>query len=68
MDEEVEVKKPEPEIERLAYRVNEFCRTIGISRAAFYVAVKAGNIQTVMIAGRRLVPTSEVDRLLGKAA
>jgi predicted site-specific integrase-resolvase len=51
----------------LAYRVNSFCRAIGISRTSFYELVKQGKINTVVIAGRRLVPASEADRLLSEA-
>jgi len=50
----------------LAYRVNPFCRAIGISRSSFYELVKQGKINTVVIAGRRLVPAGEVDRLLSR--
>lgn len=50
--------------EPLAYRVNEFCRKIGIGRSSLYGLIKDGKIRTVIIAGRRLVPASEAERLL----
>jgi predicted DNA-binding transcriptional regulator AlpA len=53
---------------RLAWRVNEFCTAVGISRTSFYELVKQDKIRTVIIAGRRLVPDSEVRRLLTEAA
>ena len=53
---------------RLAWQVNPFCRAVGISRTSFYELVKSGQIRTVVIAGRRLVPDSEVRRLLTEAA
>ena len=53
---------------RLAWRVNLFCRAVGISRTSFYKLVKQNKIRTVMIAGRRLVPDSEARRLLAEAA
>ena len=51
---------------RAAWRVNEFCRLVGISRTSFYKAVNAGAIRAVRIAGRTLVPGYEVARLLGE--
>ena len=54
------------EAPRLAWRVNPFCRAVGISRTSFYELVKSGQIRTVMIAGRRLVPNSEARRLLAR--
>ena len=53
---------------RLAWRVNLFCRAVGISRTSFYELVKQNKIRIVMIAGRRLVPDSEARRLLAEAA
>jgi len=53
---------------RLAWQVNPFCRAVGISRTSFYELVKTGQIRTVVIAGRRLVPDCEARRLLTEAA
>lgn len=53
---------------RLAWQVNPFCRAVGISRTSFYELVKRGEIRTVVVAGRRLVPDSEARRLLAEAA
>jgi predicted site-specific integrase-resolvase len=50
--------------QRLAFRVNDFCNSLGISRTAFYGLVKAKKIRSVLVAGRRLVPMSEAERLL----
>jgi excisionase family DNA binding protein len=55
-------------VKPLAYRVGDFCKQIGISRTSFYELLKRGQIRTVVIAGRRLIPTSEVERLLSKDA
>jgi predicted site-specific integrase-resolvase len=54
--------------QRLAWRVNPFCHALGISRTSFYELVKRGEIRTVVVAGRRLVPDSEASRLLAEAA
>lgn len=55
-------------VQRLAWQVNPFCRALGISRTSFYELIKRGEIRTVVVAGRRLVPDSEVQRLLAEAA
>jgi predicted site-specific integrase-resolvase len=56
------------EAPRLAWQVNPFCRAVGISRTSFYELVKRGEIRTVLVAGRRLVPDTEARRLLAEAA
>jgi excisionase family DNA binding protein len=50
--------------DKLAFRVPEFCRAIGIGRTTFYKMVKEGLIDTVKIGGMRLVPWTAVERLL----
>ncbi len=56
--------KRSPDQARLAFRVDDFCSAIGISRSTFYSQMKDGSIRTVVIGGRRLVPMTEVERLL----
>ena len=58
-----------PEIEagetnRLAFRVQPFCQSIGIGRTKFYELVRDGKIKTVVIGGRRLIPAEEAQRLV----
>lgn len=48
----------------LAYRVGPFCELMGISRSHFYRLVRRGQIKTVRLGGRTLVPASEATRLL----
>jgi hypothetical protein len=60
--------RPEATGRKLAWRVNPFCNALGISRTSFYELVKQKKIKTVVIAGRRLVPDSEAQRLLAEAA
>jgi excisionase family DNA binding protein len=55
---------PPPPLPPLAYQVNEFCRRIGIGRTTLYAMMKDGQIKTVLIGGRRVVPATEADRLL----
>jgi excisionase family DNA binding protein len=54
----------EHEKSRLAFRVQPFCKSIGIGRTKFYELVAAGKIKTVVIGGRRLVPADEAQRLI----
>ncbi len=57
--------EPRNDSERHAYSVDGFCRTIGIGRTKFYDLVRERKIRTVTIGGRRLVPATEIQRLLG---
>jgi excisionase family DNA binding protein len=45
------------------YETTEAARLIGISYATLYRWVKAGKITPIRIAGRTLIPKSEVQRL-----
>ena len=56
--------KPKEAAKPLAYQVNSFCELLGIGRTTFYNLVKAGQLRSVLIGGRRVVPASEADRLL----
>jgi excisionase family DNA binding protein len=58
----------QPEQKPLAYRINTFCDLMGIGRSHFYNLVNEGQIRTIMIGERRLVPASEAERLLASAA
>jgi excisionase family DNA binding protein len=51
-----------------ARRVPEACRAIGISPALLYRLASEGKIRLVRIAGRTLVPESEIDRLVAEGA
>jgi excisionase family DNA binding protein len=46
-----------------AFRVEEACRLLGISRTSLYALAKSGQVQLIKIAGRTLVPRSEMERL-----
>jgi hypothetical protein len=50
--------------ERRAYRVDEFCDAYRVSRATVYKLMKAGKLQTVLIAGRRVIPVEAAEALL----
>jgi excisionase family DNA binding protein len=51
--------RPEP----LAYRVQDACHALGIGRTSLYELVKTGELKLIRVAGRSLVPRSELERL-----
>ena len=51
-----------------ARRINDASRAIGISRTSIYSLAAKGQIRLVRIAGRTLVPESEIDRLISEGA
>jgi predicted DNA-binding transcriptional regulator AlpA len=58
----------ETELPRRALRMNDFCRAYGISRATAYKMIARGQLRTVLIAGRRLVPVDVAEALLRSEA
>ena len=48
---------------KMAYRINEACQCLGIGRTSLYELVKTGELKLIRIAGRTLVPRSEIERL-----
>lgn len=49
---------------RLALTIEETCEALTISKPTFYELVGQGRLRTVMLGRRRVVPVSEVERLL----
>ncbi len=54
--------------EKLAYTGPEFVRAFGISRTSVYELMKSGELATVKVAGRRLIPRHSALRLLDPMA
>jgi excisionase family DNA binding protein len=50
--------------ERLAYRVDDFCRAIGLGRTKVYELIGEGVLRTVIVGGRRLIPREAAEALL----
>ena len=53
-----------PESNSLAFCVEEAARLIGVSRATLYVLISAGELRTIKIRKRRLVPRDALLELL----
>jgi predicted DNA-binding transcriptional regulator AlpA len=49
---------------RRALRINDFCKAYGISRATAYKLIARGELRSVLIAGRRVVPVDVAEALL----
>jgi excisionase family DNA binding protein len=49
---------------KLAYRIVEACHALGIGRASLYERIKTGQLKLIKVAGRSLVPRSELERLI----
>lgn len=54
-----------PEV--LAYRINDACHALSLGRSALYGLIKAGKLRPIKIAGRTLIPRSEIERLIEEA-
>jgi excisionase family DNA binding protein len=55
-------------LERLGYRVNDFCKVVGIGRTYLYRLIASGRIRSVLIGGRRIIPADEARRLIREGA
>ncbi len=51
--------------EKYAYGVDEACRLLSIGRTSLYEMAKRNELQLIKIAGRTLVPRTELERLTG---
>jgi excisionase family DNA binding protein len=47
-----------------AYRVADFCRAFGLSRSSVYKLMGEGQLTTVKVGGRRLIPAEAAEALL----
>ena len=52
------------ELERLTYRVEEVAKLLGIGRNQAYEAIKRGDIPTIKLGNRLLIPKRGLDRML----
>lgn len=54
----------EEAIERLTFSVSEVAKVLGISKNAAYLGIKRGEIPSIRIGARILVPKKSVERIL----
>ena len=57
-------REPARPNEPLAYRVNEFCRVVGLGRTTVYALIAEGRLATVKVGNRRLIPRQAALALL----
>jgi excisionase family DNA binding protein len=55
------------QIQKRAYRIDEFCTAYGLGRTKVYELIKCGRLRTVLVGGRRLVPVEAGEALLTDA-
>ncbi|MDH7797522.1 MULTISPECIES: helix-turn-helix domain-containing protein [unclassified Beijerinckia] len=66
--EKKEGAQPGAEVERLLWTVNDFCKAHSIGKTTIYEMINTGEIESVRIRGRRLIPDSVSAKLTGKIA
>lgn len=54
--------------ERRAFHVNDAIKIYGLSRATIYKMINAGELRTVKLGGRRLIPRDAIEALLAGGA
>jgi excisionase family DNA binding protein len=47
-----------------AMRVNDFCKRYAVGRSTVYALIRSGKLPDGMIAGRRIIPVDDAERLL----
>lgn len=57
-----------PAEEPRAFRVNQACKMLSISRSHLYALAAKGELRLVRLGSRTLVPAVEINRLLGEGA
>jgi excisionase family DNA binding protein len=50
-----------------AYNPDAFAQVVGLGRTTVYQLIRDGQIRSIKIGRRRLIPAEEVDRLLANA-
>jgi hypothetical protein len=56
---------PLPQDIALAYRVNDAVKISGLSRSSIYKLIAEGELRSILVAGRRLIPADALRSLLG---
>jgi excisionase family DNA binding protein len=62
--ESLSVTENQPAVRRLAFSMAEVASLTGVSRSTLYRLVSSGELKTVRLLSRRLIPARELERLL----
>jgi excisionase family DNA binding protein len=54
-------------LEPRAFSVTQVAKMLGLSRASAYRAIETGDIPSVKVGGRIIIPADALDRLLSRA-
>lgn len=52
----------------LAFRINDACKALSLGRSTLYKLMGSGKLRSITIAGRVLIPRSEIERLIKEGA
>ena len=56
-----------PPAQRLTLTVGAACDTLGVGRSTIYGMIASGELKSVMIGGRRLIPRASIEALVQRA-
>lgn len=54
--------------ERLAYSINEVAETLGVSRDLVFDLLRRGDLHSIKVGRRRIIPADALDKFLNAAA
>lgn len=61
-------KKSDAGLQPVAHTITNACHLLSISRSTLYLLASQGKLRLVKVAGRTLVPATEISRLVSGAA
>jgi hypothetical protein len=53
-------------LQRINWRVNDFCQAFGIGRTKVYELIKAGDLEPIRFGGRTVIPDDSARALLAR--
>ena len=60
-------KPKSSQLNPIGYSIEQVMQLLPIGRTSIYKLIKSGEVQTVVICGRQIVPATEIDRLLSQS-
>lgn len=57
-------RSPKHELPVISYRVEDAARAVGLSRARVFELIRSGELKSVFVAGRRLIPADALRELV----